>query len=348
MNPSVDITLASGQIHSGLRDRDPAIGGTVFTAVRTTGVFCRPGCPARTPLPANIERYPSARDALFAGFRPCRRCHPLELGSAGEMPSWLRPLVDAVEAEPLHRWTDAHLGERGLEPADVRRWFLARHGITFQAYARARRLGTAIGRKHLDRIALRRLLARPIEPAGRARSDELVITRLFTPLGPMVAAATDAGLALLEFADRRMLRVQLGRVSGRTWPAVRMGWNDHLRQAASELDAYFDGQRRRFEVPLLLLGSDFQRASWAYLRSIPYGETRTYADGARAVGRPAAIRAFGRANGDNRLAIVIPCHRVIGGDGRLTGYGGGLWRKQTLLDLEAGASGLPRPYTSAV
>jgi AraC family transcriptional regulator of adaptative response/methylated-DNA-[protein]-cysteine methyltransferase len=347
MNPSFDVPTAPGQIEPALRDRDPAIDGTVFTAVRTTGIFCRPGCPAR-PLPGNVERYPSARDALFAGFRPCRRCRPLELVSAAETPSWLRPLVAAVEADPLHRWSDADLRDRGLEADDVRRWFLASHGMTFQAYSRARRLGTAIGRKRLDRGALEQLLGRSIGPAGQARSDDLVISRLFTPLGPMIGAATDAGLALLEFADRRMLRVQLGRVARRTTSAVRLGWNDHLRQTASELDEYFAGDRRRFDVPLMPLGSDFQRASWAYLQTIPYGEIRTYGDGARAIGRPGAVRAFGRANGDNRLAIVVPCHRVIGGDGRLTGYGGGLWRKRTLLDLEARAHGSRSPYTSAV
>jgi AraC family transcriptional regulator of adaptative response/methylated-DNA-[protein]-cysteine methyltransferase len=151
----------------------------------------------------------------------------------------------------------------------------------------------------------------------------------------MIAGADDAALFLLEFADRRMLETQIERVRAGTGRVAVPGVNDVIRRIGEELDAYFAGELREFTTPLETPGSEFQRAVWEELRRIPYGETRSYGEQARRLGQPPeAVRAVARANGDNRIAIVIPCHRVIGADGRLTGYGGGLWRKRRLLDLE--------------
>jgi AraC family transcriptional regulator of adaptative response/methylated-DNA-[protein]-cysteine methyltransferase len=155
----------------------------------------------------------------------------------------------------------------------------------------------------------------------------------------MLAAATDSALCLLEFTDRRMLETQLALVGSRLSAAVVPGSNPVLEQTRSELDEYFRGVRKRFEVPLRMIGSDFQVHAWEALREIPFGETRSYRQQAEAVGRPTAVRAIGRANGENRIAIVVPCHRVVGADGSLTGYGGGLWRKKWLLEHEAGRPG---------
>ncbi len=148
----------------------------------------------------------------------------------------------------------------------------------------------------------------------------------------MVAAATDRGLCLLEFADRPLLPRELGALSGRGAPAL----GDHplLDRLEAQLDQYFAGSRRAFDLPLDAGGTPFQREVWAALRLIPYGETISYAELARRVGRPEARRAVGAATGRNPLSIVIPCHRVVGSDGALTGYGGGLWRKKLLLELE--------------
>lgn len=336
-------------------DRDPGYDGVFFTAVRTTGIFCRPTCPARKPLRENVEFFPTAAHALFAGYRPCLRCRPLE--PRGQEPEWLRGLLDALEEDPSLRLQDADLREKGLDPARVRRWFKAHHGMTFQAYQRARRLGHALGQLSLgDDIvttayrngfeslsgfneAVQRLAG---ESPGRARDTMVVrLTRIPTPLGPMLAGATDDALCLLEFADRRMLETQLRRIRGQLDAVLVPGETDVTRHVADELDRYFAGELTAFTVPVATSGTPFQEQVWEELRTIPYGQTRSYGEQARRIGRPDAVRAVARANGDNRIAVVIPCHRVIGADGKLTGYGGGLWRKKRLLELERGQIGLP-------
>lgn len=166
------------------------------------------------------------------------------------------------------------------------------------------------------------------------RAPVLTTTRLDTPIGPMIAGATDAGLALLEFADPDRLAPQLAAACRWLGGEARDGSHPLLDRIRSELADYFEGRRTAFDVPLDPAGSPFERDAWEALRAIPFGETRTYAEQARAIGRPAAVRAVGRANGRNRLAIVVPCHRVVASGGKLCGYGGGLWRKQFLIDLE--------------
>lgn len=175
---------------------------------------------------------------------------------------------------------------------------------------------------------------------GRSRSlGCLQTTRLETPLGPMVAAANEEGVCLLDFADRRALEREIAILCKRLNAAVVPGRSPHLDRLARELDEYFEGSRTNFTSPLILSGTPFQESVWKELCRIPYGQTISYVELARRIGRNGAQRAVGRANGDNRMAILIPCHRVVRGDGTLCGYGGGLWRKQFLLDLENRAAG---------
>lgn len=167
-----------------------------------------------------------------------------------------------------------------------------------------------------------------------ARGDEPVVARVLdSPVGPLVAAATDEGLALLEFGDEKRLRRQadmLARHVGRARPG------DHpiLRQTEEELAEYFAGTRRQFTMPLVIKGTPFQEDVWRSLLDIPYGGTVAYSDIAERLDRPGLQRAVGHANGQNRIAIIVPCHRVVNRAGGLAGYGGGLWRKKKLLDLE--------------
>jgi AraC family transcriptional regulator of adaptative response/methylated-DNA-[protein]-cysteine methyltransferase len=149
-----------------------------------------------------------------------------------------------------------------------------------------------------------------------------------------VAGATDEGVCLLEFTDRRMLEAQLMTLKKRFAAPVVPGTNRHLQQLETELSGYFAGTTRAFSIPLVYPGTPFQREVWTALLAIPYGQTRSYHELAQAVGNPRAVRAVGRANGLNRIAILIPCHRVVNKNGNLGGYGGGLRRKQFLLDLE--------------
>jgi AraC family transcriptional regulator of adaptative response/methylated-DNA-[protein]-cysteine methyltransferase len=327
--------------------RDAAYNGLFFLGVRTTGIFCRPTCPARKPLPKNVEYFATARDALAAGYRPCKRCRPMELD---EEPAWARRLIDEIEREPSSRITEGELARRGVDPATVRRYFKRRYGMTFQAYARSARLAgalhairegasldTAVFESGYDsHSGFRDAFARTFgNTPGKSRDGNcIVLTWLKSPLGPLVAGATTDGVCLLEFTDRRMLATQFAVLRRLFDRPAAPGTNQHVRQLASELDAYFAGTLRDFTVPLVYPGTPFQRCVWDELRRIPYGQTRSYEELAAQVGQPRGPRSVGKANGQNRIAIVIPCHRVVRKDGHLGGYGGGLRRKQFLLELE--------------
>ncbi len=345
---------AKAEMMDAFMGRDASYDGLFYAAVSSTGVFCRPSCPAKKPRPERVEFYATAREALFAGFRPCGRCKPLG-GSgpgAGE-PDWAAELVERVEDYPTRRVTDAELSAEGLDPAAVRRWFKRRFGLTFQAYCRARRLGeafaaikagTAIDDAVFDHgweshSAFRDAFSKAAgAPPGAARgSDFIRLSWIETPLGPMVAGATEEAICLLEFSDRRMLEAQLKTVRARFGLATLPASSPLLERLRVELDEYFNGERREFSLPMAYPGSDFQVKVWEGLLRIPYGQTRSYGRLAAELGLGAgAGRAVGHANGLNRLAILIPCHRVIAADGSLGGYGGGLWRKLRLLERERG------------
>jgi AraC family transcriptional regulator, regulatory protein of adaptative response / methylated-DNA-[protein]-cysteine methyltransferase len=353
-------TLSAAEMERAFYGKDASYDGVFFTGVRTTGIFCRPSCPARKPLPRNVEFFPSVGRALFAGYRPCQRCRPLE--SDGRAPEWVEQLLDRVDASPDRRVRAAELRALGLSPERVRRHFQRSYGMTFDAYCRARRLGQAFERLRegadLDTAAFdsgyeslsgfREAFSRHFgAPPGRGRKGACIrVAWVRTPLGPMIAGAAEEGLCLLEFTDRRMLERQLGILGRRFRLPLVPGESEHLARVKDELDEYFAGRRREFDVPLRVVGSAFQQKVWTALQGIPYGETRSYADIARAVRSPDAVRAVGQANGMNRIAIVIPCHRVVNADGRLGGYGGGLWRKQRLLAHERGQGALGEPVES--
>ncbi len=331
---------------------DAAFDGIFVTAVRTTGIFCRPTCPAKKPRPENVHFYGTPREALLSGFRPCKRCRPLE--AAGDTPDWLRPLLADLEQDPTRRWRDDDLRQQGLSPERVRRWFQTQHGMTFHAYSRARRLGSALGQVQDGSQVTRAAFASGYgslsgfqeafqryfgaSPTDLNRTTVVRVDRITTPLGPMLVAATDTRLCLLEFVDRRMLATQVQRLRRRLDAVFVPDRNDIITRTESEVAEYFDGSRRDFTVPIVTPGTEFQQQVWSALRRIPYGQTVSYRDLAAAVGRPAAVRAVGTTNGLNALAIIVPCHRVIGADGKLVGYGGGVWRKKRLLELEIEAA----------
>ena len=326
---------------------DSSYDGLFYLGVRTTGIFCRPSCRAKKPKPENVEFFVSPKEAVFAGFRPCLKCKPV---AGDDEPAWVGRLVARIERDPKARVTDKDLRAMDLDPERVRRHFATRYGLTFQAYCRARRLAAAFDRiregatvddavfetgyeSHSGfRDAFQKAFQRP---AGQAAEGECIrLQWIDTPIGPMIAGATDRGLCLLEFTDRRMLEHQIVTLRKRFKTALAPGEHRYLTQTAKELDEYFRGERQRFDVPINAPGSPFEERVWRALLQIPFGETRSYEDIARAVGSPKGVRAVGRANGLNRVAIVIPCHRVVNKSGELGGYGGGLWRKRRLLHLE--------------
>jgi AraC family transcriptional regulator of adaptative response/methylated-DNA-[protein]-cysteine methyltransferase len=173
-------------------------------------------------------------------------------------------------------------------------------------------------------------------PAAAAAGDAVALEWIASPVGPLVAGATDEGVCFLEFSDRRMLEAQFATLRRRLGAPLVPGRHRWLDTLSEQLDEYFTGQRERFDLPLAIRGTPFQEQVWRALLEIPYGATWSYRDVATRIGLPGATRAVGTANGMNRIAIVIPCHRVVNADGKLGGYGGGVWRKQFLLDLERG------------
>jgi AraC family transcriptional regulator of adaptative response/methylated-DNA-[protein]-cysteine methyltransferase len=270
--------------------------------------------------------------------------------------------LDEVDRKPSSRIREGDLASRGIHPATVRRYFQRHYGMSFQAYMRGRRLVDALHRIRegapLDwavfesgydshsgfRDAFVRTFG--ITPRDSCRRNCILLAWLKSPLGPLVAGATPEGVCLVEFTDRRMLETQLATLRKRLdCPAVP-GRNHHLRRLETELDAYFAGTLRDFTVPLVYPGTDFQRRVWEELLRIPYGQTRSYEELAIKVGLPGGQRSVGRANGQNRIAIVLPCHRVVRKDGQLGGYGGGLRRKEFLLGLEQGSCPMFSALTS--
>ena len=336
-------------LYTALQQRDSTFEGIFVVGVKTTGVFCRPTCRARMPNRENVEFFPSAHEALSHGYRPCKICTPLEY--KGAPPAWLRPLLDEIHASPLTKLKDSHLRERGLDPSRVRYWFKKQHGMTFQSYLRRLRIGQAFGRiKHGETVistafdsgyqSLSGFTDSFRKTADFSPSRSLVhqlipTTQLLTPLGPMLAGATDDGICLLEFVDRRMLETQVSRISKLLRANLVPGPHHFFEPLKHQLDEYFSGTRKEFDIPLVLPGTPFQQKVWAELQTIPYGSTRSYKEQAVWIGSPNAVRAVAKANGDNRIAILVPCHRVMGANGELVGYGGGLSRKQYLLKLES-------------
>ena len=178
-------------------------------------------------------------------------------------------------------------------------------------------------------------IATEITPFEGKDRRVIATTTIDTPLGLMHAGAIDRGICLLDFADREVLAIQIVRLQKTFNAELQHGENHHLHDLKNQLAEYFDKQRERFEVPLVLSGTEFQNKAWKELQNIPYGETRTYKQQAEKVGNPKAVRAVATANANNRIAIIVPCHRVVASNGDLAGYAGGIWRKQFLLDLES-------------
>ncbi len=165
------------------------------------------------------------------------------------------------------------------------------------------------------------------------------VTKIKTPLGEMTAAASEEGICLLEFSEDRTIVSEYEHLTSFFNARVKRGSNRHLRNLKKQLKEYFRGKRQEFTLPLVIHGTQFQKDAWEELNKIPFGATSTYLEQAEAIKKPGALRAVGHANASNRIAIIIPCHRVIGTDGTLVGYGGGLVRKKWLLEHEKKYSG---------
>jgi AraC family transcriptional regulator of adaptative response/methylated-DNA-[protein]-cysteine methyltransferase len=345
-------SLTSAEMERAIYAKDATYDGVFFVAVRTTGIFCRPSCPAK-PKRENVEFFLSVRQAIFAGYRPCKRCHPTEVN--GAPPLWVNKLMERVERTPEEKITAREMQTMGVTPERARRWFLDHYGMSFAEWQRGKRLADAFAQirngEPLDDVVFangyeshsgfrdafqKAFGAPPMQMRANADGDSEYIAAQFieTPLGPILAAATRKGVCFIEFSDRRMLEYNYEQIRKRFGLPILPTTNDALEKLRAELVCYFQGKQKYFSTCLVMNGTPFQERVWNELQSIPFGQTISYEQLAHEIGQPTALRAVARANGSNRISILIPCHRVIGKDGELTGYGGGLWRKRLLLELE--------------
>ena len=328
-------------------ERDSSFEGVFVVGVKTTGIFCRPTCPAKPKL-ENIEFYPSAKEAMLNGYRPCKVCKPLE--KLGNPPSAIKQLLKYMEENPTIKITDAGLTEMGLEANQVRRWFQKNYNQTFHAYQRMYRANSAFQRFQSDQnvtdvaynsgydslSGFNSMFKNVIgsSPQNSKNKRVINITRIETDFGVMLAAASDKGICMFEFADYKLIDLELKQLKENFKAALVQGDNPHFDRLRKQLDQYFKGERKVFDIPLDLVGTEFQKQVWLSLLQIPYGCTTSYAKQAELIGKPSSVRAVANANGKNKISIILPCHRVIGADGKLTGYGGGIWRKKKLLEFE--------------
>lgn len=340
--------LSFERMYKATVENDASFEGLFFTAVKTTGIFCRPSCPAKRPKPENIEFYKTSKECLLKGYRPCKICHPLE--KLNETPIYIKEILTELSNDPGIKFKDYDLVKRGVEPHQIRRWFIKNHGITFHAYQRMFRINSAFKKIQHGASVTDTAFNMGFESLSgfgdsfknifgvsprQSRDQQIIdLKRIETPLGTMCACAAKDGVCLLEFTDRRMLETEFKYLAKALNATIIQGSNPHFDILEKQLEEYFSGYRKKFSVSLITPGSVFQNNVWQALQRIPYGETKSYKQQAITLGKPGAIRAVANANGMNKISILIPCHRVLGMDGSMTGYGGGIWRKQWLLNFE--------------
>ncbi len=328
-------------------ERDRSFEGVFVVAVKTTGIFCRPTCPAKPKL-ENVEFFHSAHEAMQQGYRPCKICKPLQ--KEGNPPDRIKKLLKYMEENPRLKITDARLKEMQLEPNQVRRWFLKNYKQTFHTYQRMYRANLAFQHIQAEQPVTHVAYDSGYESLSgfgsmyknligsspqHSKNKQIVnLTYIETELGLMVAAATGKGICMFEFADYKGLDLEFRQLTEEFKAPLVQGSNPHFDTLRTQLQEYFKGIRKNFDIPLDLAGTEFQKKVWLSLLQIPYGCTTTYAKQAAILGKPSVVRAVANANGKNKISIILPCHRVIGADGTLTGYGGGIWRKKKLLEFE--------------
>lgn len=324
--------------------RDRSWDGRVIGAVRTTRIYCKPSCPARRPKRENVEFFASAREAEAAGFRPCLRCKPEAVGRDREA---VFRAVDLIEqAEDMPRLADIAKAV-GYAPHHFQRLFKRDLGVSPAQYARGlrnRRSEAALkatprvtdavydagysGPSSFYNDAKERLGMTPSAWRNGGAGETIRWCKFESPLGEMFIAATSKGICRLTFDDSES---SLARLFPKATIIEDEGSLKELVQGAL---VAIERPLAAPDLPIDVAGTAFQEAVWSALKTIPAGETRSYADIAAAIGHPKAVRAVGSANGDNHVCVLIPCHRVIRSDGSLGGYGGGIERKKKLLAFE--------------
>lgn len=329
--------------------RDSSSDTTFVFGVVSTGVYCRPSCPARRPLRKNVRFFNTPQDAEKAGLRACFRCKPLN-PSIGKS-SLVRDLCRYIEANSDRKITLNMLSRRaGISRFHLQRVFTAELGISPAKYLQACRFSqfkkalhkhsvttawVEAGYSSSSRVyesARKRLGMAPKQYRNGAAQEELRFTRFETALGDMLLVAGAAGVCSVQFAGNgdamKTLQAEYPNAILRQDDTGLADWAEQVRDLVA-------GEKRSHEIPLDIRGTAFQQKVWQQLQKIPAGETRTYSQIARAVGRGSAVRAVANACASNALAVVVPCHRVVHKNGSASGYRWGNERKQSLLEMES-------------
>jgi AraC family transcriptional regulator of adaptative response/methylated-DNA-[protein]-cysteine methyltransferase len=332
--------------------RNAAADGAFVYAVRTTGVYCRPSCPSRKPRRDSVAFYPGPDAAEVAGFRECRRCRPRAGAPVPAGLSVVRRALAIIQAHAEEPLTLADVARHvGTSPFHLQRTFSKLVGISPRAYQDAVRAGkfrdglrdgTPVsgavydaGYGSISRVYERRPTGRGMTPATYRRGGKgmaMTYTIVDSPVGRLMVAGTDRGICSVKLGDRD---AALEEDLRREYPEASVSRDQSAFTTwVVTLVGHLEGRRPDLNLPLDVQATAFQWAVWRYLQSIPYGETRSYGDVARAIGKPSSVRAVARACATNPVCLVVPCHRVVGKGGALTGYRWGVSRKQRLLEHE--------------
>jgi AraC family transcriptional regulator of adaptative response/methylated-DNA-[protein]-cysteine methyltransferase len=347
--------IDAAEAWSAVEGRDRRFDGRFVYAVRSTGIYCRPSCPSRRPARANVAFYGDAAAAEAAGFRACKRCQPhagiVQTGSAAAV----RRAAAFIDAHVDERITLARLGrEASLSPFHLQRLFRRELGVSPHEYQQARRIdrlrsqlrrGETVSRATYEagfgspsRVYEQAAPRLGMTPAVYRRGGQGLNIRFAivgSPLGRLLVATSASGVCAVSLGDSD---AQLERRLRAEFPRAGIERDDgSLAEVTNKVLAHVRGEGHAHDLPLDVRGTAFQQQVWRALLAIPYGETRSYAQVAAAIGHPRATRAVARACATNPVAVVIPCHRVIRSDGGLGGYAGGVERKERLLEVEGNA-----------